>query len=76
MRRQNVSCFFFNARIEIDSFLKDVDFYTSISWAHFEQFSTLSHGIIKLVEKSLKDAKFDKSQINEIVLVGGSTCIP
>lgn len=76
MKRQNVSCFFLNAWIEIDSFWKNVDFYTSISWARFEQFSALSHGIIKLVEKSLKDAEFDKSQINKIVLVGGSTCIP
>jgi heat shock protein 1/8 len=28
------------------------------------------------VEKALRDAKMDKSQIHEIVLVGGSTRIP
>ncbi|CAG8800762.1 16299_t:CDS:1, partial [Racocetra fulgida] len=28
------------------------------------------------VEKVLQDAKIDKSQVHEIVLVGGSTCIP
>jgi heat shock protein 1/8 len=31
---------------------------------------------LKPVEKALKDAKLDKSQINEVVLVGGSTRIP
>jgi L1 cell adhesion molecule like protein len=28
------------------------------------------------VERALRDAKFDKSDIHEIVLVGGSTRIP
>lgn len=34
-----------------------------------------SRGTLKLVEKSLRVAKLDKSQINEIMLVRGSTCI-
>merc|ERR1712146_867146 len=33
-------------------------------------------GTLEPVEKSLRDAKLDKSQIHEIVLVGGSTRIP
>ncbi|MBA0877222.1 hypothetical protein Goshw_013212 [Gossypium schwendimanii] len=31
---------------------------------------------MELVEKCLKDSKLDKSQVNEVVLVGGSTRIP
>ncbi|EHB16911.1 Heat shock cognate 71 kDa protein [Heterocephalus glaber] len=36
----------------------------------------LFHGTLDPVEKALRDAKLDKSQIHDIVLVGGSTCIP
>ena len=45
-----------------------------------EKFETLCKDLINRcripVEKALKDAKLDKSAINEIVLVGGSTRIP
>jgi len=45
-----------------------------------EKFETLCKDLIDRcripVEKALKDAKLDKSGINEIVLVGGSTRIP
>jgi molecular chaperone DnaK len=45
-----------------------------------EKFETLCKDLIERcripVEKALKDAKLDKSAINEIVLVGGSTRIP
>jgi chaperone protein DnaK len=45
-----------------------------------EKFETLCQDLINRcripVEKALKDAKLDKSAINEIVLVGGSTRIP
>jgi chaperone protein DnaK len=45
-----------------------------------EKFETLCKGLIDRcripVEKALKDAKLDKSGINEVVLVGGSTRIP
>merc|ERR1739838_1257084 len=45
-----------------------------------EKFETLCKNLIDRcripVEKALKDAKLDKSGINEIVLVGGSTRIP
>jgi heat shock 70kDa protein 1/2/6/8 len=32
--------------------------------------------VLEPVEKALRDAKMGKSQINEIVLIGGSTRIP
>nr|AQL57188.1 heat shock protein 70C2 [Thysanoessa inermis] len=65
------------ASIEIDSLYEGVDFYSSITRARFEELcSDLFKNTILPVEKSLKDAKMDKGQIHEIVLVGGSTRIP
>merc|ERR1712141_746435 len=65
------------ANIEIDSLFEGVDFYTSITRARFEELcSDLFKGTLEPVEKSLRDAKLDKSQIHELVLVGGSTRIP
>merc|ERR1712176_1379950 len=65
------------ANIEIDSLFEGIDFYTSITRARFEELcSDLFKGTLEPVEKSLRDAKMDKSSINDIVLVGGSTRIP
>ncbi|XP_063794112.1 heat shock 70 kDa protein-like [Pseudophryne corroboree] len=65
------------ASIEIDSLYEGIDFYTSITRARFEELcSDLFRGTLEPVEKALRDAKLDKSQIHEIVLVGGSTRIP
>ena len=65
------------ASIEIDSLFEGVDFYTSITRARFEELcADLFRGTMDPVEKALRDAKFDKSDIHEIVLVGGSTRIP
>jgi len=65
------------AFIEIDSLFEDIDFYTSITRARFEEINyDLFKKVIKPVEKVLNDAKLDKSSIHEIVLVGGSTRIP
>ncbi|XP_048859066.1 heat shock 70 kDa protein-like isoform X5 [Brienomyrus brachyistius] len=65
------------ASIEIDSLFEGIDFYTSITRARFEEMnSDLFRGTLEPVEKALRDAKLDKSQIHDIVLVGGSTRIP
>merc|ERR1712003_518507 len=65
------------ASIEIDSLFEGIDFYTSITRARFEELcADLFRGTLEPVEKSLRDAKMDKSSINDIVLVGGSTRIP
>merc|ERR1712133_213246 len=65
------------ASIEIDSLFDGIDFYTSITRARFEELcADLFRGTMDPVEKSLRDAKMDKSDIHEIVLVGGSTRIP
>ncbi|XP_040851977.1 heat shock 70 kDa protein 1 isoform X2 [Ochotona curzoniae] len=65
------------ASLEIDSLFEGVDFYTSITRARFEELcSDLFRGTLEPVEKALRDAKLDKAQIHDLVLVGGSTRIP
>jgi len=65
------------ANVEIDALFEGVDFYTSISRARFEELcSDLFRDTLNPVEKSLRDAKMGKDEIDEIVLVGGSTRIP
>ena len=63
--------------VEIDSLYEGIDFYTSITRARFEELNTdLFRKCMEPVEKVIKDAKMDKSAIDEVVLVGGSTRIP
>ncbi|KAH1164876.1 hypothetical protein KIL84_014071 [Mauremys mutica] len=65
------------ASIEIDTLYEDIDFYTSITRARFEGLNAdLFRGTLDPVEKVLRDARLDKSQIHDIVLVGGSTQVP
>ena len=65
------------ASIEIDSLFEGTDFYTSITRARFEELcADLFRGTMEPVEKVLRDSKIDKSSVDEIVLVGGSTRIP
>ena len=65
------------ASIEIDSLHEGIDFYSTITRARFEELNAdLFRSTLEPVEKALRDAKMDKSQIHEIVLVGGSTRIP
>lgn len=65
------------ASIEIDSLMDGVDFYTSISRARFEELcADQFRATLEPVEKVLRDAKFDKASVDDIVLVGGSTRIP
>lgn len=65
------------ANIEIDSLFEGQDFYSSITRARFEELcADLFRSTLEPVEKAIRDAKMDKGQIQEIVLVGGSTRIP
>ncbi|KAF8561183.1 hypothetical protein P879_03493 [Paragonimus westermani] len=65
------------ANIEIDSLYEGVDFCTSITRAKFEYLNAgLFSSTMNPVEKALRDAKMDKGQIHEVVLVGGSTRVP
>ncbi|KAG8935099.1 70-kilodalton heat shock protein [Tulasnella sp. 418] len=63
--------------IEIDSLYEGIDFYTSITRARFEELcQDLFRSTLEPVEKVLRDSKIDKSNVHDIVLVGGSTRIP
>lgn len=63
--------------IEVEQLIDGIDYYTTITRARFEDLcSSIFIKCLKPVEKVLIDAKLDKSQIDEIVLVGGSTRIP
>ncbi|KAH8792265.1 heat shock protein 70 [Flagelloscypha sp. PMI_526] len=54
-----------------------VDFYTSFTRASFEELcQDLFRSTLDPVEKVLRDSKIDKSNVHEIVFVGGSTRIP
>ncbi|OXA55568.1 heat shock protein 68 [Folsomia candida] len=65
------------ASIEIDSLQDGIDFYSKISRARFEELCMdMFRGTLEPVSKALNDAKMDKSQIHDVVLVGGSTRIP
>jgi len=63
--------------IEIDSLFEGNDFSSSINRAKFEEINmVLFSECMKTVENCLKDAKMDKSRVDDVVLVGGSSRIP
>jgi len=65
------------AHIEIDSLYDGIDFNSHITRAKFEDLNMdYFRKCMEPVEKCLKDSKLSKSQVHEIVLVGGSTRIP
>ena len=63
--------------VEVDSLMDGVDYTSSISRAKFEQLTEeVFQRTIKPIDRLLLDAKLSKSDIHEIVLVGGTTRIP
>ena len=65
------------ANIEIDALFEGIDFYTTITRAQFEDLNgDLFRSTMEPLAKVLCDAKFDKRDIDDIILVGGSTRIP
>jgi len=65
------------ATIEIDSLYEGIDFNSTITRAKFENIcEDLFRKTMDPVEQVLRDSKLSKSEIHEIVLVGGSTRIP
>lgn len=66
-----------SGNIEIDSFYEGIDFSSTLSRAKFEELCMhIFKSAIEPVDLALKDSKLSKSNINEIVLVGGTTRIP
>ena len=65
------------ANIEVDSLFDGIDFTSTITRAKFENLcDSLFRKTMQPVEQVLRDSKIAKSDIHEIVLVGGSTRIP
>ncbi|KAF8792667.1 endoplasmic reticulum chaperone BiP-like [Argiope bruennichi] len=65
------------ARVEIESFFEGEDFSETLTRAKFEELNMdLFRSTMKPVQKVLEDADLQKKDIDEIVLVGGSTRIP
>uniref|UniRef100_A0A6C0F929 Uncharacterized protein n=1 Tax=viral metagenome TaxID=1070528 RepID=A0A6C0F929_9ZZZZ len=65
------------ASIEIDSFHEGIDFFSNITRARFEELcSSVFQRAMTPVDQVLKDAKLSKGDIQDVVLVGGSTRIP
>lgn len=65
------------ANVEIDSLHEGQDFSTTITRAKFEALcDSVFKRCMEPVEQVLRDAKMSKEQINEIVMVGGSSRIP
>ncbi|EJT80820.1 heat shock protein SSB1 [Gaeumannomyces tritici R3-111a-1] len=63
--------------IEIDSLFDGEDFNLQITRARFEELNAVAFkGTLDPVAQVLKDAAIEKSGVDEIVLVGGSTRIP
>ncbi|KAJ5577787.1 Hsp70 chaperone (HscA) [Penicillium hispanicum] len=63
--------------VEIDSLFDGEDFNSSITRARFEDLNAKSFsGTLEPVQQVLKDSGLEKSKVDEIVLVGGSTRIP
>lgn len=65
------------ASIEIDSFFEGIDLQTTLTRAKFENLcGNLFQSVLKPVQQVLQDSKLSKSDIHDVVLVGGSTRIP
>ena len=64
-------------RVEVESLIDGEDFSETLTRAKFEELNMdLFRGTLKPVQKVLEDADLSKKDIDEIVLVGGSTRIP
>ncbi|KAF0302863.1 Endoplasmic reticulum chaperone BiP [Amphibalanus amphitrite] len=64
-------------KIEIENFFEGNDFSETLTRAKFEELNMdLFRGTMKPVQKVLDDADLQKKDVDEIVLVGGSTRIP
>lgn len=66
-----------STNIEVDSLFDSRDFQATLSRAKFEQLCMDDFKkVLEPIDKVLKDARKDKTSVDDIVLVGGSTRIP
>ncbi|CAH9123602.1 unnamed protein product [Cuscuta epithymum] len=67
----------FETAIDIDCLFEGIDFSSKITRSLFDKLNLdLFNDCMDLVEKCLEDARMEKSDIHDVVLVGGSTRIP
>merc|ERR1712241_1204809 len=65
------------ATVEIDSLYDGIDFYSTITRARFEDLcGAYFRNCLDPVRKVLNDSGMSKGDVNDVVLVGGSTRIP
>jgi len=65
------------ANVEIDALMDGIDFTTTITRARFEDLCMdYFRKCMEPVERALRDANMSKDQVDDVVLVGGSTRIP
>ncbi|MFS7976933.1 putative Heat shock protein 70 family [Helianthus anomalus] len=65
------------APVEIDCLYEEIDFSIKLSRAKFEELNaSYFEKCIQLVEKCLFDGEIKKKDVDEVVVVGGSTRIP
>merc|ERR1719181_1893098 len=65
------------ARIEIEALFDGVDFSETLTRARFEEINNdLFKNTLQPVKQVMEDSGLKKNQVDEIVLVGGSTRIP
>ena len=66
-----------NATFSVDSIMDGIDLDITMTRAKFEQMNMdMFRNCFDPVKKVLQDSGLDKSQIDDVVLVGGSTRIP
>merc|ERR1712113_668376 len=64
-------------RLDIENFAENIDLTETLTRARFEELNNdLFRKTLKPVQTVLKDSGLKKSEIDEVVLVGGSTRIP
>ncbi|KAL1323120.1 hypothetical protein AAHE18_04G238900 [Arachis hypogaea] len=63
--------------IEIDALFQGIEFHFSVTRARFEELNwDLFEKCMEIAQKCLYDAKMEKREIHDVVLVGGSSRIP
>ncbi|KAK2975084.1 hypothetical protein RJ640_001395 [Escallonia rubra] len=63
--------------VSVDSLVEGIDFQMTLTRARFEELNMdLFRECMEPVENCLRDAKMDKSSVDDVVIVGGSTRIP
>ncbi|KEH41085.1 heat shock 70 kDa protein [Medicago truncatula] len=76
-RAKRVLSFTTVTTIEVDCLFNGIDFFSSVTRSKFEEINMdFFKDCMKIVESCLDDAKMNKSSVNDIVIVGGSSRIP